>query len=115
MTTTTNQLAVTYRSGAELPDTAIAWYDRDGTIIDFSSGWTFTVKVGTGTTASFTKSTNITGASTAPNVTIAWATSSELSTLTAGNYRIELVARRTSDSKDRAFPAIALQVLDVLA
>lgn len=112
--TTTTRLAVTYRSGAELPDLAIEWRDRDGNLIDFSSGWTFTVKVGTDLATAFTKTTGITGAATSPNVLVQWATSGELSTLAAGQYRIELTARRTSDSKDRAYPPIGLTVLAAL-
>lgn len=103
---------VTYLAGCELPDTALTWYDSSDNLIDFSAGYTFTAKVGTpGSTALITKTTGITGAATSPNVTIAWSTA-ELASLTAqANYAIQVIARRTSDSKDRGFPvAISLTV-----
>ncbi len=92
---------VTLIAGADLPDLAITWKDRDGTVINFATGWTFTVKVGPeGGAASITKTTNITGASTAPNVTIAWATT-EVGTLAAGRYVIEVTALQSADSRER--------------
>lgn len=95
-----------YTVGAELPDITLTWYDSNNNLIDFSTGYTFTIKVGIpGSTALFTKTTGITGAATDPNVTIAWATTLELATLTVGTlYTAQVIARRTSDSKDRFFP-----------
>lgn len=91
-----------YVLGAELGDAEITWNASDGTVIDFSSGWTFQVKVGqVGSAASFTKTTGITGAATAPNLTVAWATSGELNSLTAGGYDLQITATRSSDSKTR--------------
>jgi len=91
-----------YYQGAELGDLPFSWYDSDGTVIDFSSGYTFSVKVGVpGAAASFTKTTGITGAATAPNVTIGWATTDELNSLSAGDYVVQITATRTSDSKTR--------------
>ena len=95
-------MAVSYVQGADLPDLTFTWRDRAGALIDFSSGYTFVLKVGTpGSAASLTKSTGITGAATDPNVTVAWATSGELNTLAPGVYSLHLVATRTSDSKQR--------------
>lgn len=98
--------SVTYTAGAELPDLTLTWRDSAGVLIDFTSAYTFTVKVGVpGSAAVFTKTTGITGAATDPNITIAWATTAELSTLTVGTtYTGQVIARRTSDSKDRYFP-----------
>lgn len=92
-----------YVLGAELGDLAITWYDTDGTLIDFSSGWTFQVKVGvTGQAALVTKTTGITGAATAPNVTVAWAATGDLNDITtAGTYTVQVRATRTADSKVR--------------
>jgi hypothetical protein len=91
-----------YTQGAELPDAAITWLDSSGDIIDYSSGWGYQIKVGTvGGSALFTKTTGITGAATAPNVTVTWGTAAELSTLDAGFYTVQLKATRTLDSKDR--------------
>lgn len=91
-----------YVQGADLPDLAFDWKDSAGALINFSSGWTFALRVGQpGAAATLTKSTGITGASTSPNITVAWATSGELNTLPAGTYIGDLIATRTSDSKQR--------------
>lgn len=94
-----------YVVGSELPDLTLEWYDRSGALIDFSSGWTFQVKVAPvgSTTASFTKTTGITGAATAPNVIIGWV-AADLGALTAGSYEVQVKATRNSDSKDRFNP-----------
>lgn len=94
-----------YYKGAELPDLHLTWEDENGDVINFAAGWTFVVKVARegSTTASFTKSTGVTGAASAPNVIVEWATSAELSTLAAGRYVVQVVASRNSDSKDRYF------------
>lgn len=94
--------------GAELPETAIWWTDRAGNLIDFSSGYTFTLKLGhAGSAAVHTKTTGITGAAGSgtdptgtPNVSIAWA-AGELDAVAVTSYTAQLTARRTSDSKDR--------------
>ena len=96
---------VTYIQGSDLPDTAIRWEDSTGTLINYSTGYTFELKVGTpGDAALLTKSTGITGASTDPNVTLAWATSGELNTLAVGIYSAQLKATRGVDSKQRYLP-----------
>ena len=93
-----------YTQGAELPDLTIEWKDSAGNVINFSSGWTFVLRLGDpGSAATLTKSSGITGAATSPNVTIAWATSGELNTLTPGFYHAQLRATRDSDSKLRVF------------
>lgn len=103
-----------YYLGDELGDAELTWNDSDGTLINFASGWTFSVKVGTpGSAASFTKTTTITGASTAPNVTIAWATTGELNSLTAGGYTLQVVATQTSGSKTRTLQ-VPLAMLPVV-
>lgn len=105
-------MSAQYVSGAELADLEVIWSDSDGAVIDFSAGYTFSLKVGVvGQAASFTKTTNITGASTAPNLTVAWATSGELNGLSAGGYTLQITATRAADSKTR----ILQGRLDVLA
>lgn len=95
-------MSVPYTQGAELPDLTFEWRDSTGALIDFSSGYTFVLKLGTpGQAAVLTKSTGITGAATNPNVTVVWATSGELNTLTPGVYTLQLIATRSSDSKQR--------------
>ncbi len=85
--------------GADLPDLALTWKDRDGNVLNLSS-YTFTVKVGPeGGAASITKTSGITGSSTAPNIVVAW-TVTEIGTLSAGRYVIEVIATAT-DSRER--------------
>lgn len=92
-----------YTVGDDLPDLTVEWLNTAGAVIDFSSGYTFSLKIGTpGTVATITKTTGITGAATSPNVTIAWATTGELNTLAKGVYDADLIATRTSDSKRRS-------------
>lgn len=96
---------LTYIQGSDLPDAAIRWEDSTGTLIDYSTGYTFELKIGSpGTTALLTKSTGITGAATDPNITVAWATTGELNTLAVGTHSAQLKATRTADSKHRFLP-----------
>ena len=101
----------TYRAGDELPYLIYEMKDSSGNLLDLSSGWTFTTVVTpvTSSTASFTKTTGFTGASTTPNLTVEW-TSSDLGALTAGTYRCVTTARRASDSKDRSAPEVILVI-----
>lgn len=96
-------MATPYTKGAELPDLAITWLDHTGEVIDFSTGWTFAIKVGTpGKPAEFTKDTGITGDDTAPNLVIAWATTGELDSLAPNKaYTLAITAKRTTDDKER--------------
>jgi len=98
---------LTYTQGAELPDAALTWKDSAKAIIDFSSGHTFVLKIGArGAAATITKSAGITGAASAPNITVTWATSAELNTLAVGSHEADLIATRTSDSKQRVMPLV---------
>lgn len=99
----------TYRKDQELPAIGVEWLDNTGTTIDFSSGWTFSLKLCASTAPSTvvaTKTSGISGAASSPNVTIDWSTS-DFSTLTAAGsgtiYVAHLYARRTSDNKDNVF------------
>jgi hypothetical protein len=106
-----------WKKTAERPALELWLQDRTGTLIDFSSGYTFSFKVGNaGTAALLTKTTNITGAagsgnepSGTPNVTVTW-TAGELN-LTPGTYSWELTA--TTSSLDRVFTG-NIQILDVI-
>ena len=98
-----------YRKDQELPALTVAWSDANGNLIDFSSGYTFTVKIALASAPSavlVSKTTGITGAATSPNITVDWSTT-DWSTLTAAAngtlYVAHLYARRTSDTKDRVF------------
>lgn len=90
-----------YIQGADLPDLQLTWQDSTGNVIDFSTGWTFQVKVGkTGQPATFTKTAGIAGTATAPNVTVVWA-DGELDSLSPGAFRVLVTATRNADSKVR--------------
>lgn len=102
-------MTYSYRADQELPAIPLTWRDSDNEIIDFSTGWTFTVKTcnaSAPSTVLATKTTGITGTATAPNLTIDWSTT-DFSALTAGAagtvYVAHVYARRTADNKDRVF------------
>lgn len=110
-------MSLIYPPGDELGDAGLFWKDTTGTLINFSSGYTFVVTIldqDTGT-AVITKSSGITGAAgnlttNTPNVTVAWA-DDELDDLTPGTeYAFRCVATRTSDGKTRTFRS-TLQIL----
>ena len=99
-----------YYQGAERPALKLWLQDDDGTLIDFSSGYTFTLKIGlTGQPALLTKTTGIVGAVGAgveptgtPNVTVTW-TAGELA-ITPGAYSWALTA--TTGGLDRIFGGV---------
>ena len=88
-----------YLSTQESPAIQLIWKDSTGTPIDFSTGYTFKVMVSQLQTALINKTTGITGAATAPNVTIAWA-ANELN-ITEGVYDLIVIA--STGSNDRVF------------
>ena len=91
----------TYVEGAEQPNITRDWYAPDGTLIDFASGWTFTVLVGVpGTAAVVEKTDGITGAATAPNVTVNFE-AGELDDLTPGRWSVQIVALHTLTQEQR--------------
>jgi hypothetical protein len=101
---------VRYFANAERPTLRITWYDDADAIIDLSAS-TFSLKVGNpGSAALLTKTSGITGAATAPNVTIAW-TAGELN-LTPGTYTYQLTA--TTSALDRTMTG-QIQILDVVS
>lgn len=92
---------MTYYIGSELPDYPVTWRDSAGAVPNFASGWTFTLKLGfPGRAPVLTKTTGITGAATAPNITVSW-DAGEFDDLDPGTYVLELFARQTSSGKDR--------------
>ena len=107
-----------YYSTADRPAVEMWLEDDYGTLIDFSSGYTFSFKVGTpGSAASLTKTSGIAGAAGAgseptgtPNVTITW-TAGEIAGISAGTYNWQLTA--TTSSLDRVFVGTFV-VLDVV-
>lgn len=99
---------ISYATTAERPALDLWILDKDGTLIDLSSGYTFTVKIGgPGSTALLTKTSGITGAAGSgveptgtPNLVIAW-TTGELA-ITPGAYTLQVTATDGS-SLDRHY------------
>lgn len=94
---------VTYVAGAELPGLGIWWLNATGALIDFSN-YTFVMRIGNGSTAVTTKTSNITGAvgsgsepTGTPNLTIDW-TSGDLA-LSPGVYDFQVIG--SSSGLDR--------------
>lgn len=106
-----------YARSAERPALKLWLLDEDGTLIDFSSGYTFSFKIGSlGTAALLTKTSGIIGAAGAgaeptgtPNVTVTW-TAGELN-LNPGTYAWQLTA--TTSSLDRVFQG-SIVIIDVI-
>ena len=105
MTTT----GITYYQSAERPALQLWLFDEDGALIDFSTGYSFTFKLGSpGAAAVLTKTSGITGAAGSgtergggtPNVTITFA-AGELAALTAKSYTGQVTA--TISGQDRVF------------
>lgn len=106
-----------YASSADRPALELWLYDDDGTLIDFSTGYSFVLKIGRrGFAALLTKSSGIAGAAGSgseptgtPNVTVTWS-AGELA-LTPGKYLLQLTA--TSSSLDRVF-TVDIEIADVI-
>lgn len=108
---------VEYFIGDESDGLALWWYrsDAPSTLVDFSASHTFSSKLYLASDSAKTnvfnaaKTTGFTGAAGAgvkpsgtPNLTVSWATSGELNSVTtAGLYVFQIVATRTSDSRER--------------
>lgn len=107
-------MTVEYFIGDELSTLGIWWF-ADDTLVDFSGAHTYSAKLYAASDSTKTnvfasaKTTNITGSagsgtptSGTPNLSIVWATSGELNSVTtAGLYVLQIVATRTSDSRAR--------------
>jgi hypothetical protein len=101
-----------YRQDQEVPSFAVNWYDSASALIDFSTGYTFQVLLVTQAgVITVTKTANITGAATAPNVTVAWA-AGELN-ITPGEYLLHLKA--TTGTSDRIFSPGRLPTITITA
>lgn len=74
-----------YLAGDSLPALTLTWKDASGNVRDLSSGYSATAQIATvaapGTILA-TKSTGITLAATAPNVTVAWNAAVDFAALT---------------------------------
>ena len=80
-----------YYEGAELPDAVVSWFEG-GQLVDLPGPLSFEARIGReGQPAVVTKTSGITGAATAPNLTIQW-DPGELDPLTPGRWTITIVA-----------------------
>jgi len=110
-------MTIRYQRLAERPSLALWLLDDDGSLIDFSAGYTFELKIGTvGNAALLTKSAGITGAVGAgteptgtPNITITWG-AGDLD-ITPGTYTWQLTT--TTAATDRLFTGI-FRIVDVI-
>ena len=103
-----------YRTDQEDPAYVVTWLDRNGDPIDFSSGYTFSLKLVSATagTTALTKTTGITGAATAPNVSVVWS-AAELAAVAVGDYIPHLTA--TTGGRDRVMPDPAADIIEIYA
>lgn len=85
-------MTVTYNRGAGQPSVGITWRANDNSVIDFSAVTDWEVRIGSRLVNRLTKTANITGAATAPNVRITF-TEVELESVPAGRHLIEVTAR----------------------
>lgn len=92
---------VTYDAGETLPDCHLTVLDDTGTVISLASGYTFAVTVLDASGGTAHSQSGVTGASTAPNLTVAW--TSGFGALAAGRYSLKVTGTRTSDSKVRVW------------
>lgn len=107
---------IQYHQTAERPALELWLQDDDGTLIDFSTGYTFSLKVGIpGSTALLTKTSGIAGAAGAgtaptgtPNVVVTW-TAGELNIAT-GSYAAQLTC--TNSGADRVFDLPPFDILE---
>ena len=91
---------LTYVADTENPETHLIWKDSTNTIIDFSTGYTFTVKLTQNGDTQLTKTTGIVGYAVEPNIRISWDVD-ELA-ITPGVYLMWVYARDGAD-RDRVF------------
>jgi hypothetical protein len=111
--------SLTYYRAAERPAIQLWLQDADGSLLDLSSGYTFSFKIGlVGSAAVFTKTSGITGAAGSgtenngtPNLTINF-TAGELAAIPVRNYTWQVTA--TTGGLDRVF-AGSITILDGVA
>ena len=108
---------IQYRRSAERPSLQLWLLDDDGDLIDFSTGYTFQLKIGTvGSAALLTKTLGITGDTGSgteptgtPNITVSWSTG-ELD-LAPSVYDWELTCNTAAT--DRVF-AGRIRIVDII-
>lgn len=97
-----------HRTDQELPARALAWYQRDENddpdLIDFSTGWTFTVDLVApdGSLAKTFADSIVAKAAVVPNVVLNWPVDA-FTTLPATDYEVHVIARNNSSQLDDMF------------
>jgi hypothetical protein len=104
---------IQYWKGSELPAIAITRYDPNGSLYNFSSGWTFTARVGTPGLPAVATGT-VTGAATSPNMLVDFAIA-QFDSVAQGTYHLEVTPRFTGTSKDLTPNVLLFQVLEGVA
>lgn len=99
-----------YLAGDSLPAFTVTWKDASGNVRDLSSGYSAVAKLALATdpdTVLVTKSSGITLAATAPNVTVAWNAAVDFASLTPDaqgtDYVVWLTLTRSADSYKATF------------
>jgi len=89
---------------ANLPQASFLWLDASGTPLDFSTGWTFQMKIGRPPNpAQVIISSGIIGLTStngSANMVVQWADGA-LSTLTPGRWYFQITATQTSNGAQR--------------
>jgi len=89
-----------YVKGDELEGVDITWYEPDGSLYDFTSGWSFRARIGNpGQAALVEKTTGFTPGAMAPNLRIPW-TANQLNAIPAGTYHLDVTATIIATSQD---------------
>jgi hypothetical protein len=91
---------IRYTKGDELEGIDVTWPQPDGTPYNFTSGWTFTARIGIPNVAAVVqKTTGFTGSATFPNLRLAW-TAGDLAAIPTGSYHLDITARLTVGTLD---------------
>lgn len=93
-----------YRQDQEIPSFAVDWYNRDGTLIDYSDArWEFELQLvdAANNVVVTVPDSVIVGAADSPNVTVPWAPG-ELNQ-PVGDYTVQLRATDTITNADNFF------------
>lgn len=96
--------------GTELEDIDISWYDPAGALRDFSSGWSFAVRIGIPGQPALVEPAAA-GAASAPNLTISF-TDGMLDDIPAGSYHLDVTPRFDGTSQDLTTRTWLFQVVE---
>jgi len=99
----------------EDPSWRVGWYDGDGELRDFSTGYTFRVEFLSTRNERiiYTKTDGIVGAAIEPNAVVSWAVG-ELAALAGHKYKLRLVAKDLLD-RESVFREEQLPTCEVMA